>query len=113
MKKIIKKLTSITILSLFLLLVTACGNSNSIVGTWNYYSGGSVSNDIYYTFEKGNAGSYNYSGTSKKFIYEDRGNKVSIQYDGDAMANEFDYSIEDGILTIKDSFGNNVTYKRK
>ena len=113
MKRIIKKLSVIAALSLILVLATACGNSKSIVGTWNYYDGSSLSNDIYYTFEKGNSGSYTYSGNSRKFTYEDRGNKVSIQYDGDTMASEFDYSIEDGILTIKDSYGNNVTYKRK
>lgn len=113
MKRIIKKITVIAALSLVLVLATACGNSKSIVGTWNYYNGATVSNDIYYNFEKGNEGSYTYSGNTRKFIYEDRGNKVSIQYDGDTMASEFDYSIDDGILTIKDSFGNDVKYKRK
>ena len=113
MKKILKKLTVLAALSLVLVLATACGNSKSIVGTWNYYNESTTSNDIYYTFEKGNTGSYTYSGNSRAFTYEDRGNKVVITYNGDTMSSEYDYSIENGILNIKDSFGNNVTYKRK
>ena len=113
MKKIIKKVSLFIVLLSVVVFISACGNSNSIVGTWNYYTGSNTSNDIYYTFDKGTTGSYTYSGNTRKFTYEDRGNKVMIKYDGDTASSEFDYSISDGILTIKDSFGNDVTYKRK
>ena len=89
--------------------MSACGNSNSIVGTWEYEN----DSNTYYKFEKGGNGSYTYSGDTKNFVYEDRGTKVIITYEGNSSSSEFDYSISDGTLTIKDSFGNNVIYKRK
>ena len=113
MKKIIQKISLLTILVFAVVFMTACGKSNSIVGTWNYYNGSTTSNDIYYTFEKGGNGSYTYSGNTRSFTYEDRGTKVIIKYDGDTQSSEFDYSISDGTLTIKDSFGSDVIYKRK
>ena len=113
MKRILKKVSLIAVLVFAVVFMSACGNSNSIVGTWNYYKDGNTSTDIYYTFEKGNTGSYTYAGNTKKFTYEDRGTKVIIKYEGTTNSNEFDYSISDGILTIKDSFGSDVTYKRK
>ena len=113
MKKIINKISLFSILLFVLIITTACGKSNSIIGTWNYYKDGDVSNDIYYTFEKGGNGSYTYAGNTMKFTYEDRGTKVIISYDKNNSKNEFDYSIKDGILTIKDSFNSDVTYKRK
>lgn len=108
-----KKLLLFGTLLVAVVFMSACGNSNSIVGTWNYYKDGNTSTDIYYTFDKGNTGSYTYSGNSRKFKYEDRGTKVVITYDGDTASSEFDYTIDKGILTIKDSFGSDVTYKRK
>jgi len=107
MKKII------VFILLSLAFVVGCNNSNSIVGTWNYYKDGKTSNDINYNFEKGNTGSYTYAGNTRNFTYEDRGTKIIIKYDGDTNSSEYDYSISDGTLTIKDSFGSNVTYKRK
>ena len=112
MKKIIKKLTIFSLLSLALFFLSGC-NSNSIVGTWNYYKDGNVTDNIYYTFERGEKGSYSYAGNVKNFTYEDRGNKVLITFEGNTVASEFDYSISDGILTIKDSYGSDITYKRK
>lgn len=113
MKKILKKLSLFTVLLFAVIFMSACGKSNSIVGTWNYYKDGSVSDNIYYTFDKGNTGSYTYAGSTMNFKYEDRGTKVVITYDGNTASSEFDYSISDGILTIKDSFGKDVTYQRK
>lgn len=112
MKRIIKKISLITVFLFVVVFTSACGK-NSIVGTWNYYKDGNASNDIYYTFEKGNKGSYTYAGNTNEFTYEDRGNKIVIKYNGNTSSNEFEYSIKDGILTIKDSFGSDVTYKRK
>ena len=113
MKKIIKKLSICAAFILVIVWIGACSKSNSIIGTWNYYKDGDVSDDIYYKFDKGDKGSYTYGGSTKEFKYEDRGNKVIITYEGNTSSNEFDYTISDGILTIKDSFGSDVTYKRK
>lgn len=100
---------SIVIISL---IITGCGNSNSIKGTWNYYNDGSTSNDTYYIFNNDSTGSYTYAGNTKNFTYEDRGTKVIITFEGNTASNEFDYSINDGILTIQDSTGSNLNYKR-
>lgn len=107
-----KKIILLGIILVSSLLLTGCG-SNSIVGTWNYYKEGNTSSDIYYTFNKGNTGSYTYAGNSRMFTYEDRGTKIVITYEGDSGSSEYDYSINKGILTIKDSMGSDVTYKRK
>ncbi len=101
------------LLVILLLLLVGCRNSNSIVGTWNYIENNNVKTDIYYTFNKGNNGSYTYYGQVNNFTYEDRGNKIIINYIGNTNSNEYDYSINKDTLTIKDSFGNDVTYKRK
>ena len=113
MKRIIKKLSICASFIFIIILMSACNNSNSIVGTWNYYKDGDVTDNIYYKFNKGDTGSYTYAGSTKEFKYEDRGNKVIITYEGNTTSNEFDYTISDEILTIKDSFGSDVTYKRK
>ena len=112
MKKILKKLVLCSTILCAIIFITACGK-NTIVGTWNYYKDGKVTDNIYYTFEKGNKGSYTYGNNIYKFTYEDRGNKVVIKYENNTKENEFEYSIKDGILTIKDSFGSDVLYKRK
>ena len=113
MKKILKKVYLLAVFLLVVIFMSACGNKNSIVGTWNYYKDGSTSSDIYYTFDRGNTGSYTYAGNTRNFKYEDRGTKVVITYDGDTKSSEFDYTISDGTLNIKDSIGTDVTYKRK
>lgn len=109
MKNILKRMSLLTILSFIILIVSACNNSNSIVGTWVYEN----NNDTYYTFNKDNTGSYTYSNNTQKFTYEDRGTKVVITFDGNTESSEFDYSIDNDILTIKDSTGSNIIYKRK
>ena len=48
-----------------------------------------------------------------KFTYEDDGKKVSILYNGNTVASDFEYRIEGDKLIIKDSFGKDVEYKRK
>ena len=113
MKIFLKKIGVVAIIAFVITLLAGCGNSNSIVGTWEYYDNGSTRSDMYYTFNKNNTGSYTYYTDIKQFTYEDRGNKVVISYEGATSPNEFDYSIENGILTIKDSFGSDVKYKRK
>ncbi len=113
MKNFFKKIEVVAIITFIITLLTGCGNLNSIVGTFEALDNGKVRNDIYYTFNKDNTGGYTFYGQTKNFIYEDRGNKVIISYEGATSPNEFDYSIKDNILTIKDSFGSDVQYKRK
>lgn len=113
MKKALKKVSLFAVVLVAVVVLSGCGNSNSIVGTWQYKDGKTVRSDIYYTFNKDKTGGYTYYGQTKKFTYEDKGTKVKISYEGTNVPNEFDYSIKDNVLTIKDSFGSNVTYQRK
>ncbi len=103
-----KNFIKITLFLSIIVLLFGCNSSNSIVGKWVYNN-----DNTYYTFNKDNSGSYTYLGETKSFIYEDRGNKVLIRYEGNTSTNEFDYTIENNTLTIKDSFGNDIQYKRK
>lgn len=112
MKRVFKGLALLLVI-VSVVFVTGCGNSKSIVGVWNYYNGSSTSKDIYYTFNKDKTGSYTFAGSSREFKYTDDGKKVTITYDGDTGSSEFEYSIDKNILTIKDSFGSDVKYKRK
>ena len=52
MKKIVKRISLFVIAVIAVLYTTACGNSNSIVGTWEYYQNNSARSDIYYQFNK-------------------------------------------------------------
>lgn len=105
-----KKIFLSLILFLVGLTLTGCGNSNSIVGTWENYNDGVVNSNISYTFNKNNTGTYIYYGDKKEFTYEDRGTKVLINMGTEV---EHDYSIDEDELTMKDSYGLNVIYKRK
>ena len=107
-----KNIIYVSILCLILGLLVGCGKKG-LEGTWNYYSSGQERTDIYYTFKSDKTGSYTFYGEERKFTYEDDHKKVTINYENATVPNEFEYKIEDDILTIKDSFGSDVTYKRK
>ena len=96
------------------LLITGCGKkANPVVGTWSYYRDGETRTEIYYQFNKDNTGKYSFYGNDKEFTYEVDDERVSIKYKTDSNASNLEYEISKGILTIKDSFGSNVTYKKK
>ncbi len=96
------------------LVITGCGKKNSpLVGTWVYYRDGQTRTDIYYQFNKDNTGKYSFYENDTPFTYEDNGNNVVIKYTKTSSNNNLEYSISKGVLTIKDSYGSNVTYKKK
>lgn len=116
MRKTIKKLGVLIFATFLVVIMTGCGKSSKgLEGTWNYYDESSkqARTDIYYKFNGDNTGSYTFYGDEKKFTYEDKGNKVKISYENTTVPNEFEYSIEDDMLIIKDSFGSDVKYQRK
>ena len=84
---------------------------NTIVGSWEYAS--SPNSAYVYTFNSDKTGSYSVYGTQMNFTYEDDGKKVSIKYEKNTIPSEYEYNLEGDKLTIKDSFGNNIEYKRK
>lgn len=115
MRKTFKRLGVLFLSTFLIVLCTGCGNSDSIVGKWEYYTEATKtsSSDIYYTFNKDGSGSYTFYGDEKKFTYEDKGTKVTLEYENTTIPNEYEYEIKDNILTIKDDLGSDVKYKRK
>lgn len=113
-----KKVLSFGLLAVVLVLTVftvACNKKKdvSIIGKWEYFYNETSRNDIYYEFNKDNTGKYSFYGSDKEFKYEDSGKELTIKYEGDTNSSKFEYSIKDDVLTIKDSFGDNVTYKKK
>lgn len=107
MKKSILTIGIILILASFMLILTGCGSEEKgLVGKWGYGS-------YVYTFNADKTGTYDASGTEMKFTYEDDGAKVSILYEGNTAPLVLEYKIDGKILTIKDSFGSDVTYEKK
>lgn len=116
MRRNFKRLGVLFLSTFLIIIMTGCGKSSKgLVGTWNYYDETSkkAKTDIYYTFEDNKEGSYTFYGDVHKFKYEDKGDKVKISYENTTVPNEFEYSIDGDMLTIKDSLGSDVKYKRK
>ena len=118
--KNIRKILAIVCVMLIVfitLILTGCGNNNkkddnkTIVGTWEY--AGSPSTAYTYTFNSDKTGSYAVYGTEINFTYEDDGQKVSIKYEKNTVPSDYQYKLDGDKLIIKDSFGNDVEYKRK
>ena len=104
-----KKRLFLSLFAVFAVVVlVGCESKKGLVGKWEYDGGGYV-----YTFNSDGTGSYSYGSASMDFTYEDKGTEVSILYTGNTMASSYQYKIEDNVLIIKDSIGNDVKYKRK
>lgn len=116
--KVTKKIFAvlcIALIAMSTLVLAGCDkkkeDKNTIIGEWAYTS---ASGSAYvYKFNEDKTGSYSVYGTEMKFTYEDDGKKVSILYNGNTVASDFEYRIEGDKLIIKDSFGKDVEYKRK
>lgn len=79
----------------------------SIIGSWDCRG-------YVYTFKEDNTGTYNLPGnTVMKLTYEATADTLSILFDGNTTPNVCVYTIQDGTLTVKDSFGNDVKYVKK
>ena len=104
-----KGLLSLVLVIMVSVILTGCGKKEGLVGQWEYEKG----SGYVYTFNEDKTCSYEAFGTKMECTYEDEGTKVSILYKGNTMASTYEYKIEDDTLTIKDSFGKDVIYKRK
>ena len=81
---------------------------NKLIGCW-------VSAELSfcaYNFLSEGKGFYSFGDAKKEFTYTDNSESVTIHYIGDFMPSTFKYFIEENILSIEDSFGNLVRYKR-
>lgn len=108
MRKSLKIICFAFLSFVFLTCFSGCAKdgSNSLVGSWKHSS-------YVYTFKNDKSGSYKSGDKEMKFTYTDDGKKVSILYDGNTTAGEYEYKIEGNKLIIKDSFGSDVEYTRK
>ena len=86
-------------------IVVGCGKKEGLVGTWAYGSGSTFQ----YVFNEDKTCSY----AGRNCTYTVDGDKLSILYEGDTVAFETTFKIEDDKLTIKDSLDNDVVYTRK
>ena len=81
---------------------------NKLIGCW-------VSAELSfcaYNFLSDGKGFYSFFDAKKEFTYRDNGDSGIIHFSGDLMQSTFKYSICENILSIEDSFGNLVRYKR-
>ena len=106
MKKIFVCLISICMI----MLLTGCGNG-SLVGTWYYYNG-NINMNRYYKFNDDKTGSYTSPDTKKSFLYEKKDGKVSLDNITNNVIEVYKYEIEDDTLTMEDSNGSKVVYKK-
>ena len=114
MKKVFR-LSALVIVMMLVVLTVGCGKKEkvTIIGVWEYFSNETARSDIYYEFNKDKTGKYSFYGSELSFTYTDNGEELEIKYDKDTQSSKFEYTIKDDILTIKDSFGDDVTYKKK
>lgn len=114
MKKRVISILMILCVAFMLFSFTACSDKEksdapAIVGKWEYES----SSDMYYTFREDGTGSYWFLGSETKFVYEDDGKALTLQYENIEQPNVFEYKIEGKKLLIQDSFGEFMTYIKK
>ena len=104
-----KGILSLVVVITSAFVLTGCGKEKGLVGVWTYEQG----SGYVYTFNEDKTCSYEAFGTKMECTYEDDGTKVSILYKGNTVASSYEYKIDGDTLTIKDSFGKDVVYKRK
>lgn len=105
-----KKILSLLLIAILTFSLVACGSEEAtIVGSWESVD---VSGAIY-NFGEDGKGSYEFMGASMDFTYTDDGTSVTIQYTTATEPNVFKYTIDGKKLSIEDSFGTIVEYKRK
>ena len=66
-----------------------------------------------YNFTSSSEGYYSMANVKKAFNYSANDETVALYYPGDVSALSFKYEIDGDILSIEDSFGNFVKYKKQ
>ena len=111
MKKIILSIVLAVVFIASILVLTGCGKAKDsdkapIIGSWEH-------SGYVYTFNEDKTGNYEAFGSKMNFTYEDDGSKVTILYKGNTVPGTYEYKIDGEKLIIKDSFGDDVVYKKK
>ena len=100
------------------LILVGCGKKDLIIGTWEYEEKQAGYN-ITYEFNDDKTGSYKVLDLStneadiKEFTYKIKGNKILITYSDENDIYEQEYSVNENVLTLKDSFGEEYALIKK
>lgn len=112
MKKVILSILLAVVMLVSIFTLAGCGkdsnksNKAPIIGSWEH-------SGYVYTFNEDKTGKYEAFGRFMEFTYEDDGDQVRILYYGNTVPGTYEYRIDGDKLIIKDSFGDDVIYKRK
>ncbi len=99
---------------LILLCLLLVGCSNKLVGTYYYYTESGIKENVSYEFKSNNTGEYTFGNDSRTFTYKIVENVLEIKYDDKNMRTlKTEFVLENGFLKFKNSFGENVTYKKR
>lgn len=102
---LIKVITGIVVVVIVVVLILLVNKPKGISGDWGYGDGSSS----IFVYHFNSDGTGNYSGM--KFTYKEDGGKLEILYDG--WSTPLEASYEGDILTVVDSTGAEVVYKKK
>ncbi len=108
---IIAAVAAIAVIIVVIVAICFGGKAKGLVGKW-YYDGNH--NNYYYQFNEDGTGLYGYGGYEEgmKFTYTDNSDSIIIKYDNADNEQNLKYKIEDDTLTIEDSLGKEVIYKK-
>lgn len=81
---------------------------SKLLGTWCWND----HTDCGYLFSSDGKGAYYFCGGEKPFEYTDNGDSVTVHFIGDLFPNRFRYTVKEDVLSIEDSFGDEVIYTR-
>jgi len=81
---------------------------SDLMGAWSW--NGHL--DCGYFFGSDGKGAYFFGGGEKVFEYRDDGDSVMVYYPGELSPSRFRYRIDGDTMSIEDSFGSRVIYKR-
>ena len=117
MKKTVKNLSLVFIAMFTVIILVGCSNSkidSKVIGTWNYDTDGLNST---YVFNKDATGEQTIkvgeNSSKNKFTYETKEGKILITFENDSDVFEYKYRFEGKNLVLKDSFDEELIYKKK
>ncbi len=97
-----------TFLLLLLILTTGC--KKSLVGKWKSIN---AQNEYYYIFNEDNTCSYEMTVARLSCVYEEENGILTILYNGNDTAKNFEYRFEGNTLIIKDDNGKDNKFTRQ
>ena len=108
---IIAAVVAIAVIVIVIVAICSGNKDKGLVGRW--YADGNH-NYYYYQFNEDGTGVYGYGQIEggNNFTYEDKSDSIIIRYDGADNELDFKYKIEEDTLTIEDSIGQEVIYKK-